>query len=201
MTTEFTQKTLQAQNLFCCFFVSIFLLTGFAITACSSDDESPIDAYCQDEEMLDEEFYSLDNSISINPGISSLSAAQRNEVRDALIADCLNVMSSEPCGSERAYSWQCNKGVSENERDKIEEQEDNCYEEWSSCQDSEDACDSAHDACLNKIKWPCEEDKLAACLDKNKNKLDAFWESVDVYAKTKETLTKLGIDYGSYFDE
>ena len=180
------------------FFVSIFLLTGFAITACSPDDESPIDAYCQEEEMLDEDLRELDRL----EGMRSLSAAQRNEVRDALIADCINVMSSHPCGSERAYSWQCNKGVSKNERDKIGEQVDNCYDERFSCQDSEDACDSAYDACIDKINWPCasQDEKLDACIDKNK-KLDAFYESIDEYAKTKETLTKLGIDYGSYFDE
>ena len=90
----------------------------------------------------------------------------------------------------------------ENERDKIGEQVDNCYDERFSCQDSEDACDSAYDACIDKINWPCasQDEKLDACIDKNK-KLDAFYESIDEYAKTKETLTKLGIDYGNYFDE
>ena len=149
--------------------------------------------------MLDEDLRELDRL----EGMRSLSAAQRNEVRDALIADCINVMSSHPCGSERAYSWQCNKGVSKNERDKIGEQVDNCYDERFSCQDSEDACDSAYDACIDKINWPCasQDEKLDACKEKKRDKIDAFWESVDEYAKTKETLTKLGIDYGDYFDE
>ena len=177
------------------FFVSIFLLTGFALTACS--EESSLTTYCT--LAMDDELEDLGEEVDLR----SLTNAQRNALQDALIADCIDAISGDPCASELGDYGQCVAGVSKREWDAFDDQEDKCEDQLHECQGSDEECDARYDACIKKIKYPCktQENNLHRCDQQNYKARKEYYDKLEANKNLKAKLTEFGIDYGHYFDD